>query len=444
MRPRPLRLALFVGLSAALACVHTGQKPPPDENAIANEIGLTFVKHLVAGEFEAAVRPFDAAMKERVSPLGLAQVWAAIQNDGGTFETIEHAGPATNGHRGVYVRTLFTRKTLILKIFLDQQNHIEGFFYEAADLGPVWFPPPYADGKVLERPIVVGNSPPLPGHLTLPPGAGPYPLAILVPGSGPVDEDETVGENKPFKDLALGLAARGVAVLRYEKRTHVGPGLPKIHTIQDEYFGSVADALAVARQTPEIDARRIVLVGHSEGGMLAPWLAKINPQVAGVAVLGATPRSMMDLVVEQAEQIRKLHPYSEPMIEAVAELRRERARVESPDFRPDEMILQTPGSYWLSLRGYDAVATAAALPQPLFIGQGSRDYNVSPTVDYPLWQQGLAHKPNVTFRLYPNLNHLFIPWGGVESGEDDAHTGHVAPALIDDLSAWISALPPRG
>ena len=106
----------------------------------------------------------------------------------------------------------------------------------------------------------------------MPNGAGPFPAVVLIHGSGPHDRDETIGPNKPFRDLADGLASRRIAVLRYEKRTrhHGGKMLGTTVTIKEEVLDDAVAAAELLRQTPGLDPKRVFVVGHSLGAMLAP------------------------------------------------------------------------------------------------------------------------------------------------------------------------------
>ncbi len=407
-------------------------------------VGRRFVEHLAHGEFEVASHPFDSAMRSAASPNQLADLWKATQGQLGDFQAIERV--SVKGERGAldaFVVGRFAHETRTLEVVVNHQAQIVGFFVLPAQTA--WTSPSYSDpAKYTERAIHVGSSPPLPGHLTLPNGAGPFPLVILVHGSGPGDEDESGGDsNKPFKDLAQGLATRGVALLRYDKRTHVPPLPPPPITVREEYFASVADALSLARGLASIDKSRIVLAGHSMGGYLAPWLARNNPGLAGIAMLAAPARPMLTLAVEQTEQLAKLHPDRKDLVAQLAQERRDQERASASDLKTDEPIFNATGAYWLLLRDYSPVATAASVPISMFVAQGGHDYNVSSTADYSLWHDGLEKHPNVVFKLYPDLNHLFISWGGTPSVEDNKHHGHVAQILVDDLAAWVNVTVAR-
>jgi dienelactone hydrolase len=119
----------------------------------------------------------------------------------------------------------------------------------------------------------------------MPIGAGPFPAIVLVHGSGPNDRDETIGPNKPFRDLALGLASRGIAVLRYDKRTKAYPAklaASKDLTVKEEVIDDALEGVKTARSQPKIDPARVFVLGHSLGGMLIPRVAAGDASLAGV------------------------------------------------------------------------------------------------------------------------------------------------------------------
>lgn len=131
--------------------------------------------------------------------------------------------------------------------------------------------------------VVVTGRIRLPATLTIPSGARRAPAIVLVHGSGPNDRDETLGANKPFRDLAAGLAGRGIVVLRYEKRSRAAPlsfmGHP--FTVNDEVVDDALSAVVLLRGLPEVDPQRVVVLGHSLGGTLAPRIGSGTPRLPG-------------------------------------------------------------------------------------------------------------------------------------------------------------------
>lgn len=285
---------------------------------------------------------------------------------------------------------------------------------------------------------------PLPATLTMPNGPGPFPAVVLVHGSGPNDRDESIGPNKPFKDLAWGLATRGIAVLRYEKRTKQCPtqmvqSLATL-TVNEETVNDALAAVAYLRGVPAVDPDRVFVLGHSLGGTVAPRIAARDPRLAGLILLAASNRNLADLMVEQNEYLA----LSDGNItadeqQALADLRRQAERAKALDFKEGEVILGAGRAYWADILAYDPIATARSLAVPMLVLQGERDYQVT-LVDFAAWKEGLAGRAGVQFKSYPALNHLFIAGSGQPNpGEYDV-PGNVAREVVDDIAAWIAGL----
>ncbi len=175
-------------------------------------------------------------------------------------------------------RISFARASLLMVIAFDPLHRVSGLHFLPADPSADWLPPSYAAPETFEEEsVMVGASPALPGTLTLPKHAQRVPAIVLVHGSGPNDRDETIGVLKPFKDLAWGLGRRGIAVLRYDKRTRVAPA--GVRTEKEEVDDGAHAAVALLLARPEVDPTRIALLGHSQGGALAPRIARADPAI---------------------------------------------------------------------------------------------------------------------------------------------------------------------
>jgi dienelactone hydrolase len=268
---------------------------------------------------------------------------------------------------------------------------------------------------------------------------------VLVHGSGPNDRDETILANKPFRDLAWGLASRGIAVLRYEKRTKehgakfVATVLSQL-TVKEETIDDALSAVAQLRATDGIDPKRIFVLGHSLGGTVAPRIGQADPNLAGLIILAGATRPLEDLMVEQTRYLLSLESKPSEEDQAnVKELLLEVAKVKkltAADASSSSLLLNAPPGYWLDLREHDPLAAVKTLPQPLLILQGGRDYQVT-VADYEGWKKALDSRPGVTFKLYPDLNHLFMAGEGKSTPAEYEHPGHVAESVITDIAEWI-------
>ncbi|HXI25579.1 MAG TPA: alpha/beta fold hydrolase [Pyrinomonadaceae bacterium] len=308
-------------------------------------------------------------------------------------------------------------------------------------------PPTYAvPTSFHEQEVTVGaNSEwPLPATLTLPNGNGPFPAIVLVHGSGPNDRDETQMANKPFKDLASGLASQGIAVLRYDKRTRVhSEKLVKLSnfTVKDETIDDALAAVALLRRTSQIDPKRIFVLGHSLGGALVPRIGVADPaNIAGFIVFAGATRPLEDEWVRQEEYLFGLDGKTTPNEQAeIDNVKRQRVRIKQltpADASSKELLLYAPVSYWLDLRGYFPPDVAIKLKQPILILQGERDYNVT-MESFGDWQRVLGKQANVSFKSYAKLDHLFLEGAGPATDADYARPRNIPKYVIDDIAAWI-------
>jgi uncharacterized protein len=269
----------------------------------------------------------------------------------------------------------------------------------------------------------------VPGTMALP---GAATGAVLLSGGGPFDRDETSGPNKPLRDLAVGLAGRGIATLRFDKLSH--RGAPATLTMTTEY---VPHALAAVRALRAAGTERVFVLGHSMGGKIAPRVAAAEPGLAGLVIMAGDAEPMHRAAVRVARYLAALHPGEETAALA-ATIERQAAELEAPDLPAAEpMMFGFSGAYWADVLAYDPVATAAALDLPMLIAQGGRDYQVTVADDLALWRAGLDGRPDVTFRVFEDANHLFFSGTGPSGPEEYAVPGHVDPTVITAVADWI-------
>ena len=287
---------------------------------------------------------------------------------------------------------------------------------------------------------------PLPGTLVAPKGTGPFPAVLLLAGSGPLDRDETIGPNKPLRDLAEALAAEGIVSLRYDKRTHVygKPAAGKAITVDDEVTDDALTALQWLRRQASVDSRRVFVAGHSLSALMTPRIAQRDSHVTGVILLAAPAKLDLDVVVMQMRYLSKIQNWSQQDIETnltpVVKARDELAHAD-PGHPSVGEVLHAPASYWLDLRDYDPIVTAKKLHTPMLILQGGSDYQVVPQDNFSRWQVAFANDPRVKLIEYPGLSHLFMTAGQPPSPADYFKPDHVDSRVIRDMAAWIKAQP---
>jgi len=413
-----------------------------------------FVDLLVEGSFDAAVELFDDTMTEALPADQLQEIWLGLNLQVGVYQEqlgtrVEEQAP----YQIVYVVCQFEAALIDVKVVFDETALIAGlFFAPSAGLDSesrVYSAPDYVDSTSFEEvEIVVGDGEwELPGTLTLPLAEdGPFPAVVLVHGSGPNDRDESIGPNKPFRDLAWGLASQGLVVLRYDKRTRVYAeelaAMDEI-TVQEETIDDALAAVALLRETENVDPERIFVLGHSLGGMLAPRIAASDPSIAGIIVLAGNTRPLEDLILAQIGYLAELDGSvsdSEQQQLFLLEQQVDNVKDDNLSERTPAAALpmEVPAHYWLDLRGYDPAAAAAGLDLPMLIMQGVRDYQVTEEEDYQGWQTALAGRPDVAFRLYAGLNHLFIEGEGKGTPDEYQLPGNVAGYVLDDIVSWLT------
>ncbi|MBZ5503682.1 MAG: alpha/beta fold hydrolase [Acidobacteriia bacterium] len=414
--------------------------------------GKQVVQQIAAGQFDKVEAQYNAQMSAALPAGKLAASWADVLDHAGSFESITEA---RTGRVRIYdvvvVVCKFQQAVLDAEVAFGPDGKIAGLgFRPHQEPPPAWTAPAYAKPESFtEQPLALVNGKfQLPGTLTLPKGAGPFPAVVLLHGSGPHDQDETIGPNAPLKDLAWGLASRGIAVFRYTKRTQKYGAQsnddPARLTVDDETMNDARAAVGLLVKDKKIDPRRIFVVGHSLGAYLAPWIAAREPRITGIVMLAANTRPIEQLMVEQLRYA--LSAGGTPTAadqKQLAALEESARKIESPDLKPGDTVAVLggvmPATYWLDLRGYRPVALAGELKIPILILQGGRDFQVPPATNFAEWQAALAGHKNVTLKLYPDLNHLFITGEGPSLPQEYQQAGHIDEPVVTDIAAWISA-----
>jgi len=428
------RLLVF-SLAVVLA---RAQTPAPEAQA------RHFLDLLVKRDFTAAHAMFDDTIGSKLSVGDLEIAWGQVQKGAGMFRHADSARTEASSNADVvFLTCVFEKASLDMRLPLDKAGRIGGLNFT---LHVDYTPPDYVTPSAFhEKEVTVGaGMSPLHGALAIPNGDPPFPAVVLVHGSGPADRDSTVGAAKPFRDLAWGLASRGVLVLRYNKRANEYPrevAQTRNFTVKDETIDDALAGVALLMRTEGVDPKRVFVLGHSLGATVAPRIGKANPGIAGLIIVGATTHTIVDVLVPQVIYNLTLHgamgPIQQKQVDA---LRAQVARANDPALTPDapnsEMPLGIPASYWLDLRGYHPEQVARGLSQPLFILQGERDYQVTMD-DFAAWKKALEGKKNAEFKSYPKLNHMFVAGDGPSSDEEYTKPGHVDKAVIEDVAAWI-------
>ena len=295
-----------------------------------------------------------------------------------------------------------------------------------------------------------GSRFPLKGMLTLPDGDGPFPAVVLVHGSGSSNMDEKVGKLTPFKDIALGLADRGIASVRYDKRSYAH-GLKMVLdrktviTAREETIDDALLAASLLRSDSRIDPDRVFLLGHSMGGMLAPRIECSGGDFRGLILLAGTPRRMEEVLADQIRQIMAAQP---AFVQKLGAKKTEGLLGSFEglyDMTDDEARAKKLGGgptlYYFKEMGQPTVEQwLEKTHKPMLVMQGEKDVQVKADVDFALYRSLLGDRENVTFRLYPGLNHCFVPARFdtiADAKKEFTPERHMGPQVLDDLADWI-------
>lgn len=497
-RPIAVLAALTVGLTLSLvAPVVTAQTT---DVLSLRKSGDAVIEALRRDDLPSVEARFDARMRDLFPHDKFAESWARIRSQAGK---LQQCGAPSSRPRDVYTileyRCDFEQAPMSVRLAWAGSGELSGLIFSAADeapaassastssvasapapsspaiasaralpvpasssvASPARAPSPVASAPAASATPPSGSSPeelittgapgwPLPGSLLMPSSGGRVPAVVFVHGSGPNDRDETIGPNKPLRDLASGFASKGIASLRYEKRTRALAQRFKAElpdwTFDDEVVDDAVAALAL--MAARNDVGPLFIVGHSLGAILAPRIAASaaskGVRVAGVVMLAPPSTPLADMIVYQYEFLSFLPiPATTRQVVDEVKARRENVRrlVEQgkPDTNPAPLLLDMPASAWLDIGRYDPAAALIDQPAlPALLIFGGRDFQV-PITEKRLWEARVGTRPNTTLVEFPSVSHLMIDGKGSMSPAEYQKPGHVSQDVIDRVAGWIKA-----
>ncbi|MGA9363284.1 MAG: alpha/beta fold hydrolase [Bacteroidota bacterium] len=328
-------------------------------------------------------------------------------------------------------------------------------------------PYPYKDEEVTVSNAAAGIT--LAGTLTLPSSAGPFPAVVLITGSGPQDRDEALLGHKPFLVLSDYLTRQGIAVLRCDDRG-TGKSTGKFGGATSvDFAGDAMAALAYLKSRKEVRADKMGLIGHSEGGMIAPMVAAESNDVAFIVMMAGPGVPGDKLILEQVTLITRAMGKSEKEIQKQHELNRkiydvvesgEDSAAVASELRTlilsaaDSTALKNPQAnnaainariaqvtspwfkYFLT---YDPRPTLKKVRCPVLAINGEKDLQVPPKQNLPEIQAALQAGGNkdFTIRELPGLNHLFQ---AATKGTPDEYAKieeTISPTALKLIGDWI-------
>lgn len=383
------------------------------------------IEQLMAGEVDAYYDRFTPEVQAQLPRDDMPLLGQQISSTGGGF--VAFGTGYTIGTVAVIPMQMETLN-LIGQVGYTEDGQIAGIGFVQDTTAAVVPPSEPAEN---EESVQVGPKA-LTGILTLPADTQePVPAVVLVHGSGPQDRDETLENTKIFRDLAQGLSAQGIAVLRYDKRAYaIGAGAVEStpeeladFTVYEDTIEDAVAAVQLLREDSRIDPDRVFVLGHSQGGMLATRIQEAGANADGLIILAGTLRHLTALVADQLAAFDRPDVYAEEieLAKALPDMTEEEARGRT-------LIGANAYVLWEEAQ-HDLVAAAEANDAPMLILQGDQDQNVYADVDYPLWEAFAQEHPDkdIELMLYEGLGHMFTV--------EDAFSGDV----LSDIAQWILA-----
>jgi fermentation-respiration switch protein FrsA (DUF1100 family) len=320
-------------------------------------------------------------------------------------------------------------------------------------------PYPYQEVEVSYDNKLQGDT--LAGTLTIPSGKGPFPAVLLITGSGPQDRDESLMGHRPFLVLSDLLTRNGIVVLRADDRG-VGKSTGDFAAATTADFATDAEAgVAFLKARFEVDPSKIGLIGHSEGGIIAPMVAARNHDVGFIVMMAGSGVPGDQILVEQTLLISKAEGMSEVVAEKNAaeekellalvvkeedsrtlqELREKLAgQVKQPELGAQIALLTSRWfRYFLS---YDPATALRHVTCPVLVLSGEKDLQVPPKQNLPALRKALEDAGNKNFEVdeLPGLNHLFQTANTGAPSEYALIEETMSPAVLEKISTWIRKL----
>jgi len=453
---------LLLSLVIASGCANGSNAVPENVNwDFYNDLAVEFISATANGDFSIAVGMFSDVMTRGFGEDGLREAWNDIITLAGDFVgiyAIENG--AADGYyiSGVIMRhekygfawnIVFSEEGLIYGLRSGGTIPLSGLTIQDDD------PPMITEHDgFIDYPIVIGEGTdyPLNGILSIPANVtGKVPAVVLVHGSGPSDMSGVPAAmpgfaSEPYRDIAEHLAANGIAVIRYDKRTFThGLRLPQDFTVWEETIEDAILAAQMLKADLRIDENKVFIIGHSLGGMLAPRIHAEGGNFAGLILLAGSPRSLLEISRDQNIDYVNEHMDGEEKEEALATLTEEMwyTNVIAPIMSVSADEAKTsPTAFGVSIYYLQDMLNNPAenfirdITKPFLILQGSADFQITVERDFELYRLMLADRANVTFIVYEGLNHLFITstTGTIEEYE---LPGNVENIVLEDIVNWI-------
>jgi dienelactone hydrolase len=418
------RKAVLGGLTRLRQYIPGGETGPTTPDA-RREFGVTTLERIRNGEFERVVETFTPELREQVPVEQLRAGWERFDGDFDGIESVEYDEEAA-----VTYVTFDAGERVRCSVHFDEYGRVNGFLFAPAETGHAsdYESPAYvSEDAFIEREFAVGTDGSLGGTVAVPRRPAPSPAVVVVHGSGASDRDGVRGANRPYRDIAEGMASRGVATLRYDKRPLDDGTLSP----EDRVVADAVDAVCRLRDDPAIDGDRVFVLGHSLGGFLAPRIAT-EAGARGVVAAATAVGDFLDIVPTQIRLLAERDKTDTSVEEARAEL----DRVRAGEAAPDETVLGYPAAFWATLEEYDPTSRIREPSLPVLACHAGNDWRI-PERELEHWRT-LADEGAVRLRNFEDCNHIFVE---VPDDQDIIEVenvpGHPTEGLITALVEFV-------
>ena len=441
---------LILLIAAALFLASCGREETTRETA--ERLSREFIAELRAENYARAWEQGTIGFRADISIRQLENMWIEILMEAGSFEAVRGVEAGLYGSGYITLVRTEHRNRLVVWELIYETGQDGGLSLSAAEALVLYRPARFGPlpAGVIEESVVIGEKSefPLNGRLTLPAHIeGPLPAVVLVHDQGAWDMDASVFDNKPFRDIAHYLARRGIAVLRYDSVLYAHPQeLERLYgnrlTANRTTVYAAAAARALLYGDERIDQSRVYVLGHGFGGTMAALICA-RYGYSGWISLAGTPRSPLERAIDArlfaADREGRGPGYQEALritIEAAAVLYRELGN----NYRAAELTLLDIPGYFLQNLINNPPSHYMSYDFPVLVLQGKNNFEVFFDRDFELFKLFLLENENATFRIYENLNHLFMQ-STMEfpNLRDYRPYASVDSAVLTDIAEWINS-----
>ncbi len=407
-------------------------------------VAAEFAKDLLNENFDKLIQAYqyDDKMKAAIAADDTKKTVLFYNSEYGKYKDIKGAYTLSIGaYQYVMVPVECSVSNFNYQIAFDGNHNIVGFTY-----GEYEKKEPSEEDTIPEGIIETGytfdsDGFTIPGTFTMPKEGNHFPVVILVHGSGAADRDESIYENKPFRDIAWALAKQGIATYRYDKRSYLYGGQMLEYltfTMEDEIIHDVTAAADMVKELDGADPSRIYILGHSLGGYAIPRIAEDLTDAAGFIIMAGPAEHIKKYIVDQyeflADEDEKVTEEEQKQLQTMKD---QVALLKTPEKIPEsKLIFGAYKDYWIDLAEYYPIKAAKRITEPVLVLQGERDYQVT-MKQFNIWKDNFKDSNNWIFKSYTSLNHFMMPGVGKPGSGEYKTRSHVDDEVIQDIINFI-------